>query len=292
MSYTTLDLLNSIARKSFLPTGQTTFTNAEMLAIADEQTLDTIIPELLAVREEYLVYHTDYSITANQNAYNIPARAIGMQVRDVAIVSGDTINPSLPRIEPEEVTSAATGSPTAFYLKNNQIILYPTPSTTINSLRVYYFLRPSELVETTDAAVISAIDTNTNTVSVSSIPSSWVSGDSFDLIKQDGAQEPLAVDQESTTVSGTDIIFSTLPTGLRVGDYVALAGETPLVQLPVELRSTLAQATATEMLEASNQPGAERAAKKLRVRLDTFKKLVTPRVQGADRVIINTSWNI
>lgn len=290
MAYTTSELLDSINRKSFLPVGQTTFTSAEILSIADEQTLTTITPALLTVKEEFLVYHTDFAITANKNAYDIPVRAVGLNIREIAIVDGDTIDPDFPRIEPEEVVSGASGTPRGFYLKNNQVILYPTPSTTSKTLRVYFFLRPSELVVTSDAAVISAINTGTNTITVSSIPSTWVTGNTFDLIKQDGGQEPLVIDQSSTTVSGTDITFATLPSTLRIGDYVAIAGKTPLVQLPAEFRPILAQAVAAEILEDQNQPGAEKAAKKLTEMIAAVQKLITPRVQGADRVIVNTTW--
>ena len=290
MSFTTADLLDSIARKSFVPVGQGTFTNADLLAVADEQLLNTIVPAILAAREEYLVYSTDLSVVSGTNAYNVPSRAVGMMIRDVALVDGTNVDFNFPRLDPDMITTSNPGTPTGFYLKNNQVVLYPTPNASGKTLRLFYYLRPAKLVETSEAAVVSAIDTGTNTVSVVSIPSAWTTGDEFDLIKQDGGQEPLALDQTSTTVSGTDITFASLPTGLRVGDYVALAGETPLVQLPAEFRPILAQAVAAEILLDQNQPGAEKAEKKLQEQLAAAIKLVTPRVTGQPKVISSNNW--
>jgi len=289
-SYTTTDLLNSIKRKSFLPAGQSTFTDEELLAIADEQVMNTILPVLVNVREEFLVYHTDYDIVGGKNAYDIPPRAVGMSIREVAIVDGETITTDIRRIEPEQVVSGSQGAPNSFFLKNNQVVLYPTPSTSAKTLRLYYFLRPSRHVESSDAAQVTSIDTGTNTITINATPSGWASGNSFDLIRQDGGQEPITTDHVSVSVAGNDLTFSSLPSTLRVGDYVALAGETPLVQLPAELRSVLAQAVAAEVLEAQNQPGADKAQKTLAKMIDSVQTLLTPRVQGEPRVIINRTW--
>jgi hypothetical protein len=290
VSYTTQHLLDSIGRKSFVPTGQSTFTDADLLAVADEQLLNVVVPAIISAREEYLVYSTDVSVVAGTNAYNIPSRAVGQMIRDVALVDGTNVDFNFPRLDPDMIETTNQGTPAGFYLKNNQVVLYPTPDTSGKTLRLFYYLRPSALVETSAAAVISSINTATNTISVASIPSTWVTGDEFDLIKQDGAQEPLAIDQTSTTVSGTDLTFASLPTGLRVGDYVALAGETPLVQLPAEFRPILAQAVAAEILDDQNQPGAEKAQKKLQEMLAAAIKLVTPRVTGQPKVITSNNW--
>jgi hypothetical protein len=292
MAYTTTDLLDSISKKAFIPEGQITFTSTDLLATADEQLLNTVVPAIMAVREEFFVTHQDYAITANQNEYSIPARAVGMIVREVAIVNGTTVNPDLPRLEPEQITSTATGTPRGFYVKNNKIVLYPTPSTTTNTLRLYFFLRPANLVAVSATAVISAINTTTNVVSVTTIPSTWVTGNSFDFSKYDGGQEPVGIDQTSTLISGTDITFSSLPSTLRVGDYVSIAGYTSLVPLPAEFRPILAQAVAAEILENTNQPSADRTSKKLSIMIATAQKLIAPRVQGEDRIIINNSWGV
>lgn len=290
MAYTTSNLLDAIKRRSFAPAGQLTFTDTELLAIADEVMATEIVPAIISVREEYFVFTYDYSVTASQAGYDIPARAVGLIVRDVWLVDGTSIVANLPRIEPETISSDATGTPEAFYLRNNQVMLYPTPATTAKTLRISFLLAPGRLIETSSAGLISAIDTGNNIVTVSAIPSTWATGDVFDLIKKTGGQEPWVIDQTSSLVSGSSITFSSLPTGLAVGDYVALSDETPLPFLPPNLRPILAQGVAAQVLSDMNQPGAEKAVEKFKYLLSQSLKLLTPRVQGEDRTITPTPW--
>lgn len=290
MSYLTSDLLEAIKRRSFAPAGQTTFSDTELLALADEETQTTLLPDLIAAREEFFINSYDYAITASRAAYAIPARSIGLQVRDAQFVDGTIIVPNLPRIEPERVNSGMAGIPWAIYLKNNDVCLFPTPDSTTRTLRLFFPLRPSRLIDVSEAAVVSGI--SGNVVTVSSIPATWVTGDSFDLIKQDGGQECLSIDLTSTLVSGTDITLPSVPDTLRVGDYVALADESPLVQLPQDYRNVLAQAVATRVLEDMDQPGADKARARLeKMRADVLK-LIAPRTPGEPRVLATNVWGI
>lgn len=290
MAYTTANLVTSIKRKSFAPTGQRTFQTSDLLQLADEQMLAEIVPHIMSLREEYLVTPLDYTITADKNAYRIPDRAVGAMVREIWIVDGTSINSFLPRLEPERINSSQTGTPEGFYLQNNEIILWPTPNTTAKTLRVFFYLHPAEHVETTDAAKISSINTSTNVITVASIPNSWSTGDEVDLIRGTGVQEALAIDQTTSSISGTDITLSSLPSELKAGDYVALAGYTPLPQIPKIYRPILAQAVAAEILEDMNQPGASKARDKLNALKEYATKMLTPRVHGADRVIVGNNW--
>jgi len=290
MAFTTADLLAAIERRSFAPSNQSTFSTSEILALADEETQSLILPAILSVREEFFVTQTEVAITANRAAIDIPTRAIGMIVREVQLVNSSGHFRDLPRIEPEDVRGSQTGSPSAFYLKGNQIVLYPAPSTTQDSLRISFFIAPGNHIETSAAAVVSAINTTTNVVTVSSIPSTWVTGNSFDLISAKGGQEYRGIDLTSTLVSGTDITLPSLPTGLAVGDYVSLAETSPLVQLPPNFRPVLAQAVAARMLQSMNQPGADDATKQLDRLMQAAIQLITPRVVGEDRVLLPSNW--
>ena len=281
--YTTTNLLDSIYRRAFLPSNQTTFTNTELLSIADEETKTLLLPLIMSVREEFFVTYDDFSITANQSAYSIPHRSIGMKVREVQIVDGSNNVTDLPRMQPENIKSYNSGNPEAFYLKNNQVCLYPSPAATSGTLRVYYFIRPGEFIATSSAAVVSSI--NGNIVTVSTIPSTWVTGNTFDLISKDSGHPYRDYDLTSTLVSGNDITLPSTPSDLAVGDYITLQGYSPLVQLPPEFQSILAQAVAVQCLESMSQPGADKAAQKLKLMLDTAQKLLTDRVEGEPSVI-------
>jgi hypothetical protein len=286
----TTDLLEDIKANSFAPEGQTTFTDAQLLKVADNETMTKIVPALLKIREEYLISHYDYAITAGKSAYPIPARSVGIQIRDLHIIDGNQVTPDVPRTEPERINTTSQGTPDSFYLKGNDVILFPTPNATTRTLRLYFPLRPSALVLPTASAVVTAI--NGLVVTVGTIVSTWVTGNIFDLIKQDGGHECLAIDLTSTLVSGSDITFSELPSTLRVGDYVSLQNTTPLVQLPAELVPVLSQGAAAKVLENMNQSGASAARKEFKEMLETGIVLLTPRTVGEARVIVNNQWNI
>ena len=284
MAYTTANLLSAIARRSFMPANQSTFSDLEILAMATEEFRSWILPEIFKIRQEFMVYHKDYAITANQAGYVVPDRAFGSTVREVQIIRGSQIiDPSL--IAMEHVDSTQTGYPQRFYFKNDKVMLFPTPSATADTLRMHYYLTPGELIETTEAAIISAIDTGTGVVSVTTIPDGWVTGDTFDFIKKTGGHEYRDVDAESTLVSGTDITFSSLPSDLVVGDYICLQGYSPLVQIPFTLRETLAQHAAAALLEYADQPGAGEARGKAQAMLAKAVDPLSPRVIGEQQFI-------
>lgn len=290
MSYTTVDLLDSIKRRAVAPANQRTFEPVELLAIADEETRGVVVPSLVRLREDYFVNYIDIPLVGSQAEYFIPSRSSGMTVRHVQLIGADGNPKSLKRTEIERVSNYGTGYPDSFHFRSNSIVLRPVPSSASSTLRVFFSLAPSRLVETSESAVISVIDTATNVVTVSSIPSTWAAGNTFDLTKQDGGQEPLAIDLTSTDISSNVITLPSLPTGLRVGDYVSLAGETALVQLPVEYCDVLAQAVACRVLGDTNQSGADRAEKKLDKLILIAEKQCKQRAIGESQIIVNNLW--
>lgn len=287
MAYTTTDFLTSVERQSFSPANQATFSTADILSLGDEVLQSTVLPALLGVMEDYLVTYTDVTIVSGTAAYTLPARSIGMGAREVQIISDNGGVTNVPRTSLDRLDSfsGSQGNPQAFYLRGDDIVLVPTPSSS-GTMRVYYFLRPGALVQTSAAGVISSIDTGTNTVVVSTIPSTWVTGNIFDLISAKGGQRHLAIELTSTLVSGTSITLPSLPSGLAVGDYVTLQGESALIQLPSDLRPALATLVAAEMIIGMSQPQGDRLYAKGIKQLETAVKLLSPRVVGEDELIL------
>ena len=292
MAYTTTQLLANINRRNFAPTGQTTYSTADILAIADEEFRTLLLPEILSVREEFFVDYVDYSLVASQGGYDIPDRAVGMIIREIKYYDASGLVTDLNRMEPEDLDhiSQESSKPVSFYVQNNQIMLHRIPSSSSGTIRVWFFIRAGDLIKASSAAVVSAINTTTNVVTVSSIPSTWATADIFDLIKGTGGQEYLAFDSTSILVSGNDITFSSLPARLKVGDYVSPQEQSPLLQMPYEYRDVLAQATATFIMENMNIPGVDKAKAKLANMIVGARDLVVPRTQGSPRTVLPASW--
>lgn len=289
-AFTTTKLLTSIERQSFAPQNQETFSTSDILELANEVTKTTILPSIMKTREEYYLFYKDYSITANTANYRIPERSIGLTARQIQLIDSNGNVKELTRTSvdrlPFLLTSISSTTPRCFYIQGDEIILYPTPSTSVNTLRIYYCIRPNDLVELASGAVISAINTSTNVITVTTIPSTWTTGNTFDLIQQNGGHRHLAIDLTSTLISGTSITLPSLPTGLAVGDYISLSGESPVVQMPPDFQPVLATLVAAEMLLSMNQPGGDKALSKGVRNLEAAQKMLTPRVFGEDEIIL------
>jgi hypothetical protein len=292
-SYTTTDFLASVRQRGALPT--TTNSNnvnntSNLLALATEELHIKLLPLIMSVREEFYVAKKAYSITANQAEYAIPSRASGVVLRDVQMIVGTSIF-SLEPVDSEHITTTAVGDPVGYYLEHQNVVLYPTPGSTADTLRLRYFMRPSRLALTSACAQISAINTGTNTVTVSSVPSTWTTGTSVDFIKATPPYQNPAIDQSITGVSGSDITFASLPSDLAVGDWIALAEYTPIPQVPFEFQPVLAQMTVVKALEAiGDREGAAAAKDDLKTIQQAALMLVTPRVQGSNKKVIGRNW--
>lgn len=289
---TVAKLLEQIERRGFLPANQSTFTEAEILSIAGEELKTKIWPRLALIGGEFNILFKDISLVANQEAYDIPEHAFNGVIREIQHILSNQIT-DLPQIPLEKTSKFATDrqdQPSCFYLRGDKIVIKPTPSTSTGTLRVYYFASCPDLVSANETGVISAIDTNNNQVTLTSMPTTWVTGDKFDFISKRNNHSYRDVNFVSTTVNSPDIIFSeSLPSDLSVGDYVALKGESSLVQMPYTMVSVLAQMTAAALLEYAGQDGWQDAKKKADEMLNAALATLTPRVKG-ESIFIQQTW--
>lgn len=282
MSYTTTDLIAAVKSIGSIPTSQNLFLAADFLRFGDFEIQTNLVPLLMSVREEYFVADYDYSITADQASYAIPSRAIGEKLRDVTVISDTTIR-SLPRLEPSEITSTDVGID-GFYLKASAVVLNPTPVVTQDTLRLSHFRRPSSLVATTACGQITSIDTVLNQVVIGSAPSTFGVGTLVDFVKETPGFKCHAIDTPIVTVAGTTLTFASLPTGLAVGDWIALANQSPIPQLPLELHPILYKAIAIRCMRAQSKNVDADVAELKEMKMQAFAML-TPRVDGEPKKI-------
>jgi hypothetical protein len=234
--FTTTELLAAIRRITHLPSNASPFQDADLLALSDEECQTSILKQILSVRENYYLTYTDTAVNAT-GTYSIPTRAIGMGLADCQLIVGNSVY-QIQRTEIGEQFSTVT-SPTgffSFYVQGNSLVLQPNPTT--GSIRMWHYQRPNYLVATTAAAQITSIASNVLTFST--IPTTITTSTACDLIKDQPGFDWLAIDQTPTAVTTTTITFTTVPTTVAVGDWVSLAGQTAIPQMPVEFRPLLA----------------------------------------------------
>lgn len=278
MAFDTTRLVQQITLKGALPDGY--FADQELLNIAYDVLLSEIVPLVLSKREEYYVKEADYAITANKARYEIPTRAIGNQLREVKWITSTT-QWHIDRIDPRYTYRTDSGTPYRFYVQNNDIVLWPTPSTTQDTLRLTYFFRPSKLVPVSETAQVTVI--NGSVITLSSIPSGWTASDLFDITKGSGGYENLGFDLSVSSVdtNSNEITFtSTLPGTLAVGDWVSLAEETAWAYIPREAQIALIQGAVAGCLESLGDPAYAVSAQKFEQQKTILEKMLAIRIEG------------
>ena len=295
--YTSDDLISAVKRYANVPTAQTTFQPTDFLALADDSIKAKLVPLIIKHCEEFYVRPYDYSVLANTSTYAIPTRAVNMMLRAVQLVDSTNANVliNLDRLNIEDLYMSMSGSrvrmqKNGFYLEGNNVVLFPIPLQVGGTLRLKYFIRPSQLVPLSSCAQILSINTGTNTITCVALPSTWSTANTFDLVKANPGFECTAIDQLATTVTGATITFTTtLPTNVSVGDYICLANQSCIVQVPPELQPLLFQYVVIRVLSAQGDANALKAAI---AELEALEKnasiLLAPRVQGSTKRVTNS----
>lgn len=271
-----------------ITTGQA-WDTADFLAQATDECQTYIMAVLMEANEEYGVADHDVSIVASTASYDIPPRASGERLRDVQLLD-DGEYTTMQRIDSKNAADyATTGSPEVYYVEDQRIVLVPTPSTS-GTLRMKYYRQPGKLVQTSAVATISSINgARTVITTTATIPSTFTSGVIVDIVDVNPGFRCLQIDNTTTgTVSGTTITLSTaLPSSVSAGDYVCLAGETPVPQVPVVCHSLLVERTKWIVLDAQGDKRADRAAKKCQDMRADCLKLLTPKVRTSSKILRN-----
>lgn len=276
--YTSTGLLEQIKRRAFVPTNQSTFTDAEILEMASEEMQSIVVPAILSAREEWYVVVEDFIVDSTTNKVAIPPRAIGGAVREVTWLQGD-VEWNLPRQSLEDrVYKDNQGPIQSVYLQGNDIHFIGQET---GALRIYYHCRPGELVRTSQAGQITAFDAGANTITVSNVPTGWATGTIVDIIQGVPHFSHKAVNATIQSISGNIITLDSLPGDIATSDWVAPMDQSPIPQVPVEWFSYVAQACAVQILESvGDTEAAERAISRRDKLHKTAMQLVTPRIVG------------
>ena len=284
-SYTTSDLVSLVKLLAHVPQGNLTFTPANLLTLADLELRTSIAKQLKEADEGYFQTILEYN-QDDSGEYRIPGSAIAATAYSIQIRNGQALWP-VSRQEVAEMTTTtfpSTGNWT-YFIRSNTLVMLPAQFSGV--LRITYERRPSKLVPLTSCGLISAI--NGQVITVGSVPSGWVVGDSIDL-QAAQPQFDILGSCEITDISGTNITLSGDVSDLAVGDYLCLEDQTCVPQVPVEFHQLLAQRVVCKIYELQGYLDKMKAAQaKLKEMEDALTALITPRTQAAPKVI-NPSW--
>lgn len=289
-------LITAVRDMGMLSSQDQTATTARLLGFLNREQRVWLTKVMMSVREAYRMSTATIAVVSGTTSYRIPSRAVGAKVHLIEIDDGSggfrTLNP----LASEKVReNAYMGGAGDYYFLDNSIVLASTP-TANSTLRVTYPRRLNTVVDAAEAAEVASFSANAKTITLATTPPpDFAPGaTSYDIVQGSPHFDTLAA-SESATCAGSVLTFTNaLPADLAVGDYVALAGETPICQAPVELQDVLVWRTVFVYLRAMGDPKAEALKEDLKEMLDSALAILSPRAEGSPKVLINFNapgWN-
>lgn len=294
---TSTTLIESVKRRAMIPENQVTFDDDDFLAFANEEISLGLLPSILRLHEDYLMFTETVALVDSQSEYTIPHRAIGNKLRDVQYEDTNGNISEMTRIgvqdSPEYIGPYTDNRIHAFYVQNNKIVLRPEVTGTLSgNLLMIYYKRPNELVTADKVATITAIDTGTGVITVDQIPTAFTTSIQYDMIQAKSPFVSLGISLTASAVDSTakTITFtaSDLSSDLAVGDYINVECESFVPQIPADLHVVLAHRVAARCLEAlGDTEGLTNANKKLVEMEDRTTNLIDNRVEAASKKVVN-----
>jgi len=290
IDYTTRSLLASVKVRSMNADNQNTFTDDDMIRIASEELQAVLIPFIESVKGEYWVQIYDVPFIQGQMYYTLPERATGTKLRDICLLDMQGNEILLNYINIEDMKSSWAYAPYqfGFYPQDNQARLVLgnlLGSANYQSVRMRYFRRPNTLINTDQAGQVLNINTLTNEVTLTAVPTTWTTATLVDCINSKPPFQSRVDNQVLTGIAGFVLTFSSLPTGLSVGDWVSEANFSPIPQIPVEAHRLLETLTAARILQYSGDPSFTVFQQEAEQAKRDLITVISPRVDGSPRKI-------
>lgn len=257
--YTSEQLIASVKRRINIPSNQNTFTDADILAFADEEMMLALVPAIMSLHEDHLLFSELVPLVVDQNDYTIPYRSVGNKLYDLQYVDQNGNNLEMSRTtladKPNYNGAYSYNQAYSYYVMNNRISLLPSVDGLVSgSLNFIYYIRPSSLVPTDEVGIITEINRDTGVITLSDTPTDFSLDAKYDLYKAKSPHNILSIDLEpaSLNASGSTITLDPddIPDDLEVGDHISLAQQCAIPQIPSDLHVFLAQKTAERILES------------------------------------------
>lgn len=291
MTVTSDRFLQGLKRRITIPANQPLMTDQNFLDLANDVIRDRMVPLFLSTNQNYFVTYTDLPMTQGLKKYPIHYRAVGRALRDLklkyALDNIRMVDMRLIALEDEHLFINQT-LPTGFYFSGDSIMVVPEPNANTYILRQFFNLQPNRMVTTDQAAKVLSIAGNV--LNVDAIPAAFLPSVKVDFIQGKAGCSTISYDVTLQGAASNQLTFASADdlTGVEVGDYVALAQESPVMQLPDEAQLLLETATADRVLYAiGDYEGSAALQKDAKLQEMNLLKIIQPRIEGEQTKIIN-----
>lgn len=296
MTRTTDDFLNSVKRTVTMPANQVLLQDADILALGTEEMLSKIVPTVISLRQEYYLRVERQPMVTGQDEYAIPYRAVARGLQDLKLFDGVQTR-RMARLQTNDVQLFSyNAQPHSFYFRGDKICVVPQPvSSNSLFLETWFFLRPSDLTSTSNAAQIQS--QSGDMLTLNSVPPTITVGSLIDVVKGLQGNSTVVYDCPVTNIAGNTITLSTgcltvpvLPSpvpAIVAGDWVSPALTTPVLQVPDEGFQFLVYRTACRVLEAVGDFDGKRSLMEQLPQLEKdFELICAPRIENEGLKVI------
>lgn len=298
MAWTATDLIEQVKIRGQLPDSNGSFTDANLLLLADEAMQMDLFPLLLSTKREYYIWDIDTTIVPNTAGYRIPYRAAGAKLRDLILVDSSGNESSVIEIAEEQSPRFVKGASVwwnnaAYFFKGEKVVLLPTPTQTGYSLRMRFYMRRPRL--STDYGIVSTITAANEIVCLGTAPTGFAVNATMDFMRAKPYFDHLAIDKvvSAKTVNvgvSYSLTFTTdISTELAVGDVVTLQDTSYMIPLPVEFHSLLVTKVTADALRSISDPRWEYEQAVYERNAQKMLDYLAPRNDGETQRIINRS---
>lgn len=297
MTKTSTQFLASVKRRCSMPENQALLSDTDILELGNEVIRSYVVPCLISVRQDYFVYVLDTSLVSGTTDYDIPYRALGRSLRDLKVVDTSVTEiRDMVKVDLEDAhlytNENSNTNPYAFHFLGDRIKVVPSPTSSNLSLRFFFELPPNELTAISAAAKITGISAGATTtdVTVDAVPSTFSTTAANDFIAGVQGNATRSFDKTPTNVAGAVLTYinADIPSTLVVGDYIALAQETPVLQIPDDAYAWTVTKTAKRVLYTiSDFEGHDRLNEDDNTEQKNLKMILEPRIRGENTKIVN-----
>jgi hypothetical protein len=199
-------LVASVRRRCSLPKSDSLYSDDDILEFANDELMDSVLPDIKGMHEEYFVWNTIVDIQDNTSKYNIPERALGNSLRDISFIDSQGNEYEMTRIMRDDRYTTQFPStysqPYRFYVENDKVVIVPdVRDNASGQLKMTFLLRPNQLVLSENVAKINSIDpdfaaistiTNGTVTTITTSSAHFLSdNESISLSSVSGVDEPL-----------------------------------------------------------------------------------------------------
>jgi hypothetical protein len=305
-SWTTSQLLADIRRKAKVSDTSSDYTDAVLLREATDSLWDFPAFALQQARDGRLTFSLTRSVSADARTVafdeiELPPFAVADAISSLVLIdtsgSESVLSPMQVDQEPYVDQPSYSGQPAGFLLIDGRARLVPKPSNTAVGVRINYQRRHGDLVASSAVGTISSIltvgDGSTCTLTLSATPpAGFVAGAWVDIVNPYYPYRLELVDVKITGIAVNTLTlaipYATLNAISPTNMTCVLSGQSPYVQLPLEMRKSFTEyAAASICRQIGDEAGAEAYEQSAREGMGRTVSMLSPRIKGTREKAVN-----